>query len=90
MLSLHPHVQEKLYAEIMQKADKNVITAEDLKQMNYVKNVISESLRIRTPITSNTRTLEHETVIKGYRIPAKVSGGKKKKNNFSIFRLHFN
>ena len=46
MLAQHPHVQEKLAEEMTSQLNGRSPTAEDLKNMSYLKCIVKETLRL--------------------------------------------
>jgi len=69
-----PHVQEKLYKEIVSvvPADGQV-TSKHIEQLEYMRQFLRESHRF-TPSTPlmTYRTLDHPIVLSGYEVPAGV------------------
>ncbi|XP_070566052.1 cholesterol side-chain cleavage enzyme, mitochondrial-like [Ptychodera flava] len=67
-----PEVQERFYEEIKSVlSGREVPTADDIAKMPYLKGVVKETLRLYPACLSFTRILDHDIVIRGYRIPAK-------------------
>ena len=62
LLVRHPRVLEKLRAEIS-GADPATLTRRDLRKMNYLQNVLNETLRLYPPVPINTRTAERMAVL---------------------------
>jgi cytochrome P450 len=61
-LARHPAAVEKLRAEIRSVGDADP-TWEQLKQMKYLNNIIKEALRLFTPVATNSRKSNKETVL---------------------------
>lgn len=71
MLANNPEAQEKLTQEVDQMTEgSDVISANALGRMSYLKAVTKETFRM-TPITpGNGRTLTSDIVLSGYHVPA--------------------
>ncbi len=75
-LAIRPEVQEKALAEINQiMGNETSITAEHWEKMEYIRNVVSESLRLNPVVPAGQRLFDHEIVVAGYKIPANVPVG---------------
>ncbi|XP_078516278.1 cholesterol 24-hydroxylase-like isoform X2 [Lissotriton helveticus] len=73
-LSRAPEVLEKVQAEVDEVIGcKRDLDYEDLGKMQYLSQVLKETLRIYPTAPGTTRLLEKETVIEGIKIPAEVS-----------------
>ncbi|PON72310.1 Cytochrome P450, E-class, group I [Parasponia andersonii] len=73
-LMMNPHVMKKVQAEIRSiMGERKVVSETDLPQMNYMKAVIKESLRLHppAPVLLPRESSEHIT-IDGYDIPPKT------------------
>ncbi len=68
-LARHPDKQEKLRQEIL-SFNKANLTAQDIGQMRYFRACLQESFRLIPTISNMVRLLPHDTVIRGYKIPA--------------------
>ncbi|KAL5718038.1 hypothetical protein ACHQM5_010979 [Ranunculus cassubicifolius] len=70
----HPHVLNKLQDEVRRVVGtKHKINEEDIYQMEYLKCVIKEGLRLHPPIVlSMPRVTTASVEIEGYHIPAKT------------------
>ena len=66
-LAKHPEVQTKLYDEIMHHFP-NEIRPQDLYKMSYMRAVIKEGLRLRSPAIGVIRYIEKPVQIGGYQI----------------------
>ncbi|KAL5727994.1 hypothetical protein ACHQM5_001126 [Ranunculus cassubicifolius] len=73
-LLTHPNVMNKLQDEVRRVVGtKSMIDEDDITQMDYLKCVIKESLRLHPPIAlSVPRVSATSTDIEGYHIPAKT------------------
>ncbi|KAL1459551.1 hypothetical protein WDU94_011520, partial [Cyamophila willieti] len=74
-LSTHPDKQQTLYEEIKHFLPSNdtPITADILEEMQYLKAIIKETLRMYPVVLGNGRCMTKDTVLKGYNIPKGVS-----------------
>ncbi|KAL9071905.1 MAG: hypothetical protein Q9157_005289 [Trypethelium eluteriae] len=64
LLTRHPNVLAKLRAEInAQSGGKAHLTRGDLRGMNYLQNVLKETLRLYPSVPVNTRTAVRTTVL---------------------------
>ena len=64
LLVRHPRVLEKLRAEIAdQCSDPATLTRADLRQMSYLQNVLTETLRLYPPVPVNNRVAKINTVL---------------------------
>jgi cytochrome P450 family 12 len=70
-LAKNPEKQEKLRAEIRQVLpEKNSpLTADNMRNMPYLRAVIKEALRMLPPASGTIRAAGQELVIQGYQIP---------------------
>jgi cytochrome P450 len=71
LLSQHPVVEQRLRQEIRTVLGDRAPALEDLAQLEYVRQVISESMRCYAPFWAMTRETIEEDEIGGYPIPAK-------------------
>lgn len=71
----HPQIMKKLQKEIRQiTRDKMHIQEQNLEQMNYLKAVIKETIRLHPTVPLLApRESTQDTEINGYHIPAKTS-----------------
>ncbi|GFS02339.1 cytochrome P450 [Elysia marginata] len=74
-LARNPEKQEKLHEEILAVlGTEEPLSKDSLARMPYLKACLRESFRLINPTAmSAIRVLHHDTVIRGYRIPAGVS-----------------
>lgn len=64
LLIRYPHVLEKLREEISECCfDQAILTRTDLRKMNYLQNVLKETLRLYPPVPINTRTANKTTLL---------------------------
>ena len=69
-LAKYPDVQEKLRAEILEHTGTSGITEDlDVNKMTYMRHVIQESLRLRTPTPGIHRVAAEDCVLAGIAIP---------------------
>jgi len=72
-LARFPHVQEKLFQEVVSVVGNGDVTEEHLKNLVYMSQVIRETHRFTSPGPITTaRTLERPIVLSGYLVPAGV------------------
>ena len=74
-LARNPHVQEKLYQELMGILDQNPsmeITSKHLSQATYLKSCIKESFRLTPTVPAIVRVLDQDTILSGYHVPKGV------------------
>jgi cytochrome P450 len=72
-LARFPHVQEKVYREIMEVVGDGELTEEHLNRLVYLSQVIRETHRFTSPGPLTTaRTLDHPVVLSGYTVPPGV------------------
>ncbi|GFN79520.1 cytochrome p450 10-like [Plakobranchus ocellatus] len=74
-LARNPNKQHNLFQEINRVLGTNQpLTKEALANMSYLKACLKESFRLINPTAlSAVRVLHHDTIIRGYRIPAGTS-----------------
>ncbi|MBE9008714.1 cytochrome P450 [Pseudanabaenaceae cyanobacterium LEGE 13415] len=68
LMAQHPKVLSQLRAE-QERFQHTTLTLEDLKQMEYLEQVLKEVLRILPPVGGGFREVIQECEINGYRIP---------------------
>lgn len=70
-LAKNPHIQEKLRTEIQATfTRKEELTWEKLEKMQYLGNVVKESLRLHAPADVTSRVATSDVEIGGYFVPA--------------------
>lgn len=65
----HPAVLERLRAEQARFKHREMLTLEDLKQMEYLEQVLKEVLRVVPPVAGGFREVIQTCEINGYTIP---------------------
>lgn len=69
----NPRVMTKAQSEIRAALKgKNRIEESDIQSLNYLKNIVKETLRLHPPGPLMAREAREECTIKGYRIPQKT------------------
>lgn len=69
LLSQHPEVEQKLLDEVNSIVGNRSITADDLMQLNYTRQVIQESMRLYPPAWIVDRQALEDDEVGGYLIP---------------------
>jgi len=68
-----PHIQEKLYQEVVKVLGKDGdVTSKSLGKLSYLKACLKESMRLCPVLVSNGRILDQDIVLSGYNIPAQT------------------
>ncbi len=70
LLDQRPEVRDRVYEEVDRVIGSREPTADDLPNLEYTDRVISESLRLYSPIHSLSRVALEDDTIGGYTIPA--------------------
>ncbi|MFN3650932.1 MAG: cytochrome P450 [Armatimonadota bacterium] len=70
LLAMHPHMQEKLRAEIDRALGGRRPTWDDLARIPYARMVVEETLRLYPTVWALSRQAIQDDEIGGYRIPA--------------------
>lgn len=70
LLSLHPEIEVRLRAHIQQVLGDRDPTAEDVPRLDYVAQVIQESMRLYPSAWVLERGVVAEDTLAGYRVPA--------------------
>jgi len=65
LLSLNPVVEEKILQEIDRVVGKNQITFENMKEMTYLQNVLSETLRLYPSVPTDGYDAFEDDVLPG-------------------------
>ncbi|MCA9579689.1 MAG: cytochrome P450 [Myxococcales bacterium] len=69
LLSKHPHVEQRLRAELDDVLGDRLPTAEDAKQLVYTERVLKEAMRLYPPAWTTGRQVNEEVMVGGYRVP---------------------
>lgn len=69
LLSTHPPVRERLLREVDEKLGGRIPSGEDLEGLQYVEQVLQESLRIYSPIHSLSRVATQACPVGGFELP---------------------
>ncbi|XP_014813164.1 PREDICTED: cholesterol 24-hydroxylase [Calidris pugnax] len=73
-LAQHPDILERVQAEVDEVLGaKRDIDYEDLGKLQYLSQVLKESLRLYPPVAGTLRWTDKEHVVDGIRIPAKTT-----------------
>ena len=64
----HPEVVAKMREEVDRVVGDRVPTAEDVAQLHYVRRVIDEILRVRSPVWCTARDAAEPDVLQGFRV----------------------
>lgn len=70
LLSRHPHVEEKLHAELTTVLNGRTPTVADIPNLVYTRMIIDEVLRLYSPVAIMARDPLEDDVIDGYQVPA--------------------
>ncbi len=70
-LQQNPECYEKAIAEVNSVLGDRPATVDDLPQLNYLRMVLEETMRLYPPLWAMMRLAVNEDCIAGYRIPAK-------------------
>jgi cytochrome P450 len=73
LLSRNPSARQKLAAEVAAAVGDRLPTAADLPRLPYTESVVKESLRLYPPAYVIGREALRDTVIAGYRVPARAT-----------------
>jgi cytochrome P450 len=66
-LARHPEVEARLHQEVDAVLGERSPTFEDVKQLTYTRQVVSEAMRLRPPVWAVSRQAAAEVEIGGYR-----------------------
>lgn len=73
-LGRNPHVQDKLYQEVLSVVGQDEdVTSQSLAKLSYLKACVKESMRLNPILSSLGRILDQDIVLSGYNVPAQVS-----------------
>ncbi|MGY0018562.1 cytochrome P450 [Streptomyces sp. cg35] len=70
LLAEHPEQEKRLHDEVKSVTGGRPVAFGDLKELAYMRNLITESMRIRPAVWILTRLAAVDTTLGGYRIPA--------------------
>jgi cytochrome P450 len=70
LLSEHPHVEQRLHAELDEVLAERPPTVNDLPRLPYTERVLTESMRLYPPAWVLGRTALEDMDLGGYRVPA--------------------
>lgn len=70
LLSQHPDVRRRLYAELDHALDGRLPTLDDVPRLRYTEAVVKEAMRLYPPAWIVGREARHDDVVMGYHIPA--------------------
>jgi cytochrome P450 len=71
LLSQHPEVEQKLWAELRAVLNGRGPRMDDLPNLPYTERVVKEAMRLYPPVWAVVRTAIKDCEIGGYRVPAK-------------------
>lgn len=66
-LGRHPHVVEKLAAEVDEVLGDRAVTVADLPRLPYTLSVVEEAMRLHPPVYALAREASHDVVLGGHR-----------------------
>ena len=69
LLSCHPHVREKMQAEVDQVLEGRSPSFEDIPKLQYTKMVFAEAMRLYPPVWLIGRVAQEDYDLAGYEIP---------------------
>ncbi|XP_029656611.1 cytochrome P450 3A21-like [Octopus sinensis] len=72
-MAFNPDIQENVYKEIMEVVGDEYPTYESIQQLKYLEMCMAESLRLYPLISILQRECKKDCVIKGVKIPAKMT-----------------
>jgi cyclooctatin synthase len=82
LLSQHPEVERRVHDEVDEVLDGRPAGYADLPRLGYTSRVITETLRLWSPLWLLTRQTTVDTVLAGHRIPAGTT------ILYSLFGMH--
>ena len=74
LISEHPEVEARVHDEVDRVLAERVSNWDDLPQLQYTKQVLQESMRVRPAVPVYARVSVDEDEIAGYRIPPDTIG----------------
>jgi len=69
LIASHPHVQQKIQAEVDEKLGGRVPTVSDARELSYLQAVVDEALRLYPPGWVISRRSDEPDVLSGVEIP---------------------
>lgn len=69
LLSQHPHVRERLQAEVDEVLQGGTPTPEDVDRLPYTMAVLQEAMRLYPPVPAVSRVALEDDVVGGVRVP---------------------
>lgn len=69
LMGAHPQVRSRMLQEIDAALGSRTPSGEDIERLQYVEQVLQESLRIYSPIHSLSRVANEETTVGGHALP---------------------
>jgi cytochrome P450 len=69
LLASRPEIQEKARKEVLGILGNNECSYEACQKMDYLSNVVKESMRLFPPVNGIPRQASKDTVLGGYNIP---------------------
>ncbi|MCG8348137.1 MAG: cytochrome P450 [Chloroflexales bacterium] len=70
LLSLHPDIERRMHAEVVEVLGDRTPTVDDLSRLSYTRQVLDESMRLYPPAWLISRSPIQDDEIGGYTIPA--------------------
>jgi cytochrome P450 len=70
LLDEHPHIWERLHAEVVEVLGDRTPTADDLHRLRYTTMVIEEVMRMYPPVWILPRLAQADDEVGGYHVPA--------------------
>ncbi|MEU6388646.1 cytochrome P450 [Streptomyces sp. NPDC046939] len=70
LLAEHPDAEKRLYAEVESVTGGGPVAFGDVKELAYMRNLLTEAMRIRPAVWILTRLAVVDTTLGGYSIPA--------------------
>lgn len=70
LLSLHPDIERRMHAEVVEVLGDRTPTVDDLPRLSYTRQVLDESMRLYPPAWLISRSPIQDDEIGGYTIPA--------------------
>ncbi|MFI0237391.1 cytochrome P450 [Streptomyces sp. NPDC016845] len=70
LLAEHPDAEKRLYAEVESVTGGGPVAFGDIKELAYMRNLLTESMRIRPAVWILTRLAAVDTTLGGFSLPA--------------------